>query len=663
MENKNLKKYQLLIPLLLSSALAETSMIAPSVLVHQQRAYATSTSTNYASITSSTNVSYTAVVVEDNRNDGIYTSGPALTSASTMTASVKASTYNGHTVQVEKIDSTKRSNGMVYQYAQVKDGTATYWIDLRALTRIDSITGTQTLGDSYSYINQTKRSDGIYTSGPALTSASTMTANKKGSNYNGDKVQIEQIDTTKRASNGATYEYAKVKDGSSTFWIDQRALFDQVSYTNNVQYQAHINQTKRSDSVYYDGAPYTSTDTLKASTSAAQFNGDSVTVQKTSVQERYNGTSYTYVEVYDQTKNKYYWIDQRALFDQVLSTNATQSQGYIDQSTRNDGVYYNDAPYTSTSTLAASTSAAQFNGDPVTIEKTSVQERYNGTSYTYVEVYDQTKKEYYWIDKRAVSTYATITSSTAMNQTAQIYEGSRNDGIYTSGPAYTSAATMVANGSASTYNGDSVTILKSDVTKRSNGLIYTYYQVKDGSSTFWIDSRGVTQKVLNISTSGLTTAQKNWLNNIAPAAAEVADSNGLYASVMVAQAILESNWGTSKLAAAPYNNLFGIKASYSPYISGYSSFSTTEYVGSQYVTVNSSFNTYSSVTNSFYDYLYKMNYGVTWNTSLYHNIFRSVAGSYSQAAKNLVTDGYATDPKYSTKLIDLINSYKLYNLD
>ncbi|WP_281166400.1 SH3-like domain-containing protein, partial [Liquorilactobacillus sicerae] len=129
--------------------------------------------------------------------------------------------------------------------------------------------------------------------------------------------------------------------------------------------------------------------------------------------------------------------------------------------------------------------------------------------------------------------YATITSSTAMNQTAQIYEGSRNDGIYTSGPAYTSAATMVANGSASTYNGDSVTILKSDVTKRSNGLIYTYYQVKDGSSTFWIDSRGVTQKVLNISTSGLTTAQKNWLNNIAPAAAEVADSNGLYASVMV----------------------------------------------------------------------------------------------------------------------------------
>ncbi|WP_243155022.1 glucosaminidase domain-containing protein [Oenococcus oeni] len=57
-------------------------------------------------------------------------------------------------------------------------------------------------------------------------------------------------------------------------------------------------------------------------------------------------------------------------------------------------------------------------------------------------------------------------------------------------------------------------------------------------------------------------------------------------------------------------------------------------------------NTYSSVTNSFYDYLHKMNHGVTWNTSLYHNVFRSVAGSYSQAAKNLVSEGYATDPTY-----------------
>ncbi|OIM07959.1 glucosaminidase domain-containing protein [Oenococcus oeni] len=55
--------------------------------------------------------------------------------------------------------------------------------------------------------------------------------------------------------------------------------------------------------------------------------------------------------------------------------------------------------------------------------------------------------------------------------------------------------------------------------------------------------------------------------------------------------------------------------------------------------------------------------GVTWNTSLYHNVFRSVAGSYSQAAKNLVSEGYATDPTYATKLINLINSYKLYNLD
>ncbi len=38
--------------------------------------------------------------------------------------------------------------------------------------------------------------------------------------------------------------------------------------------------------------------------------------------------------------------------------------------------------------------------------------------------------------------------------------------------------------------------------------------------------------------------------------------NDLYASVMIAQAILESGGGQSRLSQAPYFNLFGIKGTY-----------------------------------------------------------------------------------------------------
>src|SRR5699024_7650085 len=44
-------------------------------------------------------------------------------------------------------------------------------------------------------------------------------------------------------------------------------------------------------------------------------------------------------------------------------------------------------------------------------------------------------------------------------------------------------------------------------------------------------------------------------------ASQVAEENGLYASVMIAQAILESGHGNSTLSSVPFHNLFGIKGS------------------------------------------------------------------------------------------------------
>ncbi|OIK97476.1 hypothetical protein ATW86_09115 [Oenococcus oeni] len=90
---EKMKKYTLLIPLLLSSAVFETSLVTPSFMELEQKTYATFPITKYASITSSTNASYIAVIVEGSRNDGIYISGPALTSVATMTAKTLFNTY------------------------------------------------------------------------------------------------------------------------------------------------------------------------------------------------------------------------------------------------------------------------------------------------------------------------------------------------------------------------------------------------------------------------------------------------------------------------------------------------------------------------------------------------------------------------------------------
>lgn len=138
-------------------------------------------------------------------------------------------------------------------------------------------------------------------------------------------------------------------------------------------------------------------------------------------------------------------------------------------------------------------SAVSFNQDPVTIQRTRLQKRGNGNTYTYVYVYDQNKRRSYWIDKRAVTPYASISPVTVFNNvTAYINQSERNDGIYSSGPALTSTSTMSADGKASSYDGDLVQVQKIVTTQRgSSQTPYQYAQVKDGTKTFWIDVRAL----------------------------------------------------------------------------------------------------------------------------------------------------------------------------
>lgn len=147
---------------------------------------------------------------------------------------------------------------------------------------------------------------------------------------------------------------------------------------------------------------------------------------------------------------------------------------------------------------------------------------------------------------------------------------------------------------------------------------------------------------------------------IGETARKVAKDNDLFASVMIAQAILESGSGSSELSREPNYNLFGIKGDFN----GQSvSFLTAEDDGAgQLYSIQSNFRKYSSYKESFENYAKLLKDGVSWNTAIYTGTHKSVAKTYENATQAL-TGTYATDTQYNQKLNGLIETYHLTEFD
>ena len=127
-------------------------------------------------------------------------------------------------------------------------------------------------------------------------------------------------------------------------------------------------------------------------------------------------------------------------------------------------------------------------------------------------------------------------------------------------------------------------------------------------------------------------------------------------SVIVAQAILESARGTSELARKA-NNLFGIKGNYN----GQSyTVKTKEYLNGKWTTVNAAFKKYPSYRESIIDHGNFFT-STPWRTQNYQRVLN--AKDYKTQAKALQACGYATDPQYANKLINLIETNNLSSLD
>ena len=112
-------------------------------------------------------------------------------------------------------------------------------------------------------------------------------------------------------------------------------------------------------------------------------------------------------------------------------------------------------------------------------------------------------------------------------------------------------------------------------------------------------------------------------------ATEVAAANDLYASVMIAQAILESGWGTSTLTTQA-NNMFGIKGSYN---GQYVEMATLEDNGSgNYYQIIAKFRKYPSLRESFQDNAYVLrNTSFAAGSYYYSGAWKSNTRSYTEA--------------------------------
>ena len=145
--------------------------------------------------------------------------------------------------------------------------------------------------------------------------------------------------------------------------------------------------------------------------------------------------------------------------------------------------------------------------------------------------------------------------------------------------------------------------------------------------------------------------QRKFLAMVGPLAQADMQKSGILASLTIAQAILESGWGTSELATKA-NALFGIKADARWSGRAYSKDTKECYDGVTYTTITALFRAYDSWAESVADHSAFL---------LANKRYAAVVGErdYKVACKAIKAAGYATDPGYPQKLIGLIEKYGL----
>lgn len=157
-----------------------------------------------------------------------------------------------------------------------------------------------------------------------------------------------------------------------------------------------------------------------------------------------------------------------------------------------------------------------------------------------------------------------------------------------------------------------------------------------------------------------TMTNEQFLAASIPAAQQSQRDTRVPTSVTIAQAILESGWGRSSLSAND-RNFFGMKCFnnvWGSYAAGCHAYTTQECnpAGVCSTTV-ATFRTYATSAASFTDHGMALK-----NLSRYAAAF-NYTNNPNQFIAEVHKGGYATDPLYTTKLVNLMTKYNLYRYD
>lgn len=147
--------------------------------------------------------------------------------------------------------------------------------------------------------------------------------------------------------------------------------------------------------------------------------------------------------------------------------------------------------------------------------------------------------------------------------------------------------------------------------------------------------------------------KSTFLNKVAAGVKDCWTKYQILPSVVLAQAILESGWGTSDKALKA-NNLFGIKAN-SDWSGPTVTLPTKEHVNGKWITIDAKWRKYGSWADCLVDHA----------AFLSKPRYKAIIGNtdYKSVCKELQKAGYATDPTYASKLIGVIESNKLTKYD
>ena len=153
----------------------------------------------------------------------------------------------------------------------------------------------------------------------------------------------------------------------------------------------------------------------------------------------------------------------------------------------------------------------------------------------------------------------------------------------------------------------------------------------------------------------MTKEQKDFIQQIAPIVQELAPEYDIaVCSPVIAQAILESGWGRSKLAKT-YHNYFGMKAGSKWKGKAVNLTTSEEYTPGEHTVIKDDFRVYDNMRDGIRGYFEFI------QLERYHNL-RGITDP-RQYLETIKSDGYATSSTYVSDLMRVIETYDLTRYD